>query len=40
MRPMSAAETLAGSRFRLKIVPLLITAALGYLVPFAGAWLA
>lgn len=37
---MNAAETAAEPRFRLKIVPLLVAGALGYAVPFAGAWLA
>lgn len=37
---MNAIETLAGPRFRLKIAPLLVAAALGIAVPFGGAYLA
>jgi CAAX protease family protein len=37
---MSAAETPADPRFRLKIIPILLTAALGFFVPYAGALLA
>src|SRR5579872_1946015 len=40
MWPMSAAEASADPRFRLKVVPLVITAALGYFVPYAGAFAA
>jgi uncharacterized protein len=40
MQPMSAAETSAGPRFRPKIIPIAITAALGFFVPIAGAYAA
>jgi uncharacterized protein len=40
MRSMSAAEMSADPRFRLKIVPIAITAALGFFVPYAGAFAA
>ncbi len=37
MRLMGTAETSAGPGFRLKIIPIAITAALGFFVPYAGA---
>ena len=37
---MNAADIASEPRFRLKIVPVLVAAAVGYAVPFAGAWLA
>jgi CAAX protease family protein len=37
---MNAAEIPADPRFRLKIVPILLTAALGFFVPYAGAYAA
>jgi len=37
---MNAAELPADPRFRLKIVPILVTAALGFFVPYAGAYAA
>jgi uncharacterized protein len=37
---MNAVETLAEPRFRLKIVPLLVAAALGVAVPYGGGYLA
>jgi len=40
MQPMSAADVSADPPFRLKIVPLAITAALGYFVPYAGGFAA
>jgi uncharacterized protein len=40
MRLMSAAESSADPRFRLKVVPIAITAALGVFVPYAGGYAA
>lgn len=37
---MSTAEISAGPPFRLKIIPLVVTAALGFFVPIAGAYAA
>lgn len=37
---MNTAATLSEPRFRLKIVPLLVAAALGYGVPYGAGWLA
>jgi CAAX protease family protein len=37
---MNAAEIPADPRFRLKFVPILLTAALGFFVPYAGAYAA
>jgi uncharacterized protein len=40
MRLMSTAKTSAGPRFPFKIIPIAITAALGFSVPIAGAYAA
>lgn len=40
MLPMSAAQAAADPRFRFKIAPVAITAALGFFVPFAAAYAA
>lgn len=37
---MNAADIASEPRFRLKIVPVLVAAAVGFAVPYAGAWLA
>jgi len=40
MNAASAADTANEPRFRLKLIPILVTAALGYGVPYLAAWLA